>query len=232
MRALARRRPARSSASRSTCRIASSSAKTWPRPCAAALRRVRPARQRAGTGVHRARADRGRARHADDVRRACAARRVADHRRFRRGLQRAQLPAPPADPRPQAQPAVPAGRAEQHAPTSRSARPSPASRTASASAWSPKAWKRTRSASSCSRLGVQDRPGLPVRARPDAGRVRRLPASRASALHEMPHALKLSDSPHSNRATTRHGRHHPHRDARVRRERRRASRSTIRKSTG
>ena len=35
----------------------------------AMLSRVRPARRRAGTGIHRTRADRGRARHAEDLRR-------------------------------------------------------------------------------------------------------------------------------------------------------------------
>ena len=131
---LARRRAAVSSASRSTCRTASSSARTSPSTRQRRAVRIRPARRRAGTGIHRTRADRGRARHAAHLRRAARAGRGADHRRFRRGLQRAELPAPPADPRAQAQPAVRAGRARTTSPTSRSARRSPASRAAWASA--------------------------------------------------------------------------------------------------
>ena len=57
--------------------------------------------------------------------------RGADHRRFRRRLQRAELPAPAADPRAQAEPAVRAGRAATTTPMSPSARPCPASPAAS-----------------------------------------------------------------------------------------------------
>ena len=141
------------------------------------------------------------------LRRPARARRGADHRRFRRRLQRAQLPAPPADPRPQAQPAVPAGRAATTSPTSRSARPWPASRSSLGLGLVAEGVENRRAArSSCCSLGVQVgqgflfAPGLaPGRTRPPHLAERESAAQPDAAADATP----SSRSAPSKRATTR-----------------------------
>ena len=102
--------------------------------------------------------------HAQDLRRPARTGRDADHRRFRRRLQRAQLPAPVADPRAQAEPAVPAGRARQQVrrrgvPGGRRHRPQPRARAGGRR-------HRDRSAAAVpAAAGGTGRPGIPVRAR-------------------------------------------------------------------